>query len=52
MSALSNIRNSLSSSGSSIIVGLLIFGLVATFGGFLGDGNIVSRDSILSVNGK
>ena len=28
MSALSNIRNSLSSSGSSIIVGLLIFGLV------------------------
>ena len=52
MSALSNIRNTLSSSGSSIIVGLLIFGLVATFGGFLGDGNIVSRDSILSVNGK
>ena len=52
MSALSNIRNSLSSSGSSIIVGLLIFGLVATFGGFLGDGNIASRDSILSVNGK
>ena len=52
MSALSNIRNSLSSSGSSIIVGLLIFGLVATFGGFLGDGNIASRNSILSVNGK
>ena len=52
MSALSNIRNSLSSSGSSIIVGLLIFGLVATFGGFLGDGNIASRDGILSVNGK
>ncbi len=52
MSALSNIRNSLSSSGSSIIVGLLIFGLVATFGGFLGDGNIASRDAILSVNGK
>ena len=52
MSALSNIRNSLSSSGSSIIVGLLIFGLVATFGGFLNDGNISSQDNILTVNGK
>jgi len=37
MSALQNIRKGLSSTGSSIIVAVLIFGLVATFGGFLSD---------------
>ena len=37
MSALQNIRKGLSSTGSSIIVAVLIFGLVATFGGFLTD---------------
>ena len=52
MSALSNIRNNLSSSGSSIIVGIIIFGLVATFGGFLGEGSAFSSNNILSVNGK
>ena len=52
MSALSSIRNGLTSSGSSIIVGIIIFGLVATFGGFLGEGSVLSNNSILSVNGK
>ena len=52
MSALSNIRNNLTSSGSSIIVGIIIFGLVATFGGFLGEGSAFSSNNILSVNGK
>ena len=32
MSALDNIRKGLSSSGSTLIVGILIVGLVATFG--------------------
>jgi hypothetical protein len=41
MSALSSIRNGLTSSGSSIIVGIIIFGLVATFGGFLGEGSVL-----------
>ncbi len=52
MSALSNIRNGLTSSGSSIIVGIIIFGLVATFGGFLGEGSVLSNNSILTINGK
>ncbi len=52
MSALSSIRNGLTSSGSSIIVGIIIFGLVATFGGFLGEGSVLSNSSILTVNGK
>ena len=52
MSALSSIRNGLTSSGSSIIVGIIIFGLVATFGGFLGEGSVLSNNSILTVNGK
>ena len=52
MSALSSIRNGLTSSGSSIIVGIIIFGLVATFGGFLGEGSVLSNNSVLSVNGK
>ena len=52
MSALSSIRNGLTSSGSSIIVGIIIFGLVATFGGFLGEGSVLSNNSILTINGK
>ncbi len=51
MSALQNIRKGLSSSGSSIIVAILIFGLVATFGGFLTDPS-APANSPLSVNGK
>ena len=52
MSALSSIRNGLTSSGSSIIVGIIIFGLVATFGGFLGEGSVLSNNSVLSINDK
>ena len=51
MSALQNIRKGLSSTGSSIIVAVLIFGLVATFGGFLSDPSAPSS-SPLKVNGK
>ncbi len=51
MSAISNIRKNLSSTGSSIIVGLIVFVLVATFGGFIGNSNISSNE-IFSVNGK
>ncbi len=51
MSALQNIRKGLSSTGSSIIVAVLIFGLVATFGGFLTDPTSPSN-SPLKINGK
>ena len=51
MSALQNIRKGLSSTGSSIIVAVLIFGLVATFGGFLTDPSAPSNSS-LKINGK
>jgi len=51
MSALQNIRTGLSSTGSSIIVAILIFGLVATFGGFLTDPSAPSS-SPLKVNSK
>ena len=51
MSALQSIRKGLSSTGSSIIVAVLIFGLVATFGGFLTDPS-APANSPLSVNGK
>jgi len=51
MSALQSIRKGLSSSSSSIIVAILIFGLVATFGGFLTDPS-APTNSPLSVNGK
>ena len=51
MSALQNIRKGLSSTGSSIIVVVLIFGLVATFGGFLSDPS-APTNSPLKVNGK
>ena len=37
MSAISNIRKNLSSTGSTIIVGFIVFVLVATFGGFIGN---------------
>lgn len=52
MSALSNIRNGLNSSGSSIIVGILIFGLVATFGGFIGSSGSLIGNEVFSVKGK
>ena len=51
MSALQNIRKGLSSTGSSIIVAVLIFGLIATFGGFLTDPSAPSN-SPLKINGK
>ena len=51
MSALQNIRKGLSSTGSSIIVAVLIFGLVATFGGFLTDPSAPSNTP-LKINGK
>ena len=51
MSALQSIRKGLSSSSSSIIVAILIFGLVATFGGFLTDPS-APANSPLTVNGK
>lgn len=51
MSALQNIRTGLSSTGSSIIVAILIFGLVATFGGFLTDPSAPSS-SAMKVNSK
>ncbi|MFL2733701.1 MAG: peptidylprolyl isomerase [Gammaproteobacteria bacterium] len=51
MSALQNIRSGLSSTGSSIIVAILIFGLVATFGGFLTDPSAPSS-SPLKINSK
>ena len=51
MSALQKIRKGLSSTGSSIIVAVLIFGLVATFGGFLTDPSAPSN-SPLKINGK
>ena len=51
MSALQNIRKGLSSTSSSLIVAILIFGLVATFGGFLTDPSAPSN-SPLKINGK
>ena len=51
MSALQNIRKGLSSTSSSLIVAVLIFGLVATFGGFLTDPSAPSS-SPLKINGK
>tara|TARA_Y100000816_G_scaffold17550_1_gene11495 strand:+ start:2829 stop:4628 length:1800 start_codon:yes stop_codon:yes gene_type:complete len=51
VSALQNIRKGLSSTSSSLIVAVLIFGLVATFGGFLTDPSAPSS-SPLKINGK
>ena len=51
MSALQNIRKGLSSTSSSLIIAVLIFGLVATFGGFLTDPSAPSS-SPLKINGK
>ncbi len=52
MSALDNIRRGLSSSGSTLIVGILIVGLVATFGNFLGTDNAFSNQKVLEINGQ
>ncbi|MFL2753111.1 MAG: SurA N-terminal domain-containing protein [Gammaproteobacteria bacterium] len=52
MSALDNIRKGLSSSGSTLIVGILIIGLVATFGNFLGTDNAFSNQKVLEINGQ
>ncbi len=52
MSALENIRKGLSSSGATLIVGILIVGLVATFGNFLGTDNALSNQKVLEINGQ
>ena len=52
MSALENIRKGLSSSSSTIIVGIIIVGLVATFGNFLGTDNAFSNQNVLEINGQ
>ena len=52
MSALENIRKGLSSSGATLIVGILIVGLVATFGNFLGTDNAFSNQKVLEINGQ
>ena len=52
MSALENIRKGLYSSGSTLIVGILIVGLVATFGNFLGTDNAFSNQKVLEINGQ
>ena len=52
MSALENIRKGLSNSGSTLIVGILIIGLVATFGNFLGTDNAFSNQKVLEINGQ
>ncbi len=52
MSTLENIRKGLSSSGSTLIVGILIVGLVATFGNFLGTDNAFSNQKVLEINGQ
>ena len=51
MSAISNIRKNLNSTGSTIIVGFIVFVLVATFGGFIGNSNL-GGNIIFSVNGE
>ena len=45
-------RKGLSSSGSTLIVGILIVGLVATFGNFLGTDNAFSNQKVLEINGQ
>ena len=51
MWAISNIRKNLNSTGSTIIVGFIVFVLVATFGGFIGNNNL-GDNVIFSVNGE
>ena len=51
MSAISTIRKNLNSTGSTIIVGFIVFVLVATFGGFIGNSNL-GGNIIFSVNGE
>jgi len=52
MSALENIRKGLSSSGSTLIVGILIVGLVATFGNFFFFFYAFSDQKVLEINGQ
>ena len=52
MSALENIRKGLSSSSSTLIVGIIIVGLVATFGNFLGTDNSLGNQKVLEINGQ
>ena len=51
MSAISNIRKNLNSTSSTIIVGFIVFVLVATFGGFIGNNNL-GDNVIFTVNGE
>lgn len=51
MSAISNIRKNLSSTGSTIIVGFIVFVLVATFGGFIGNSG-TGNNVAFTVNGE
>ena len=51
MSAISNIRKNLNSTGSTIIVGFIVFVLVATFGGFIGNNNL-GDNIVFTVNGE
>ena len=51
MSAISNIRKNLNSTGSTIIVGFIVFVLVATFGGFIGNNNL-GENIVFTVNGE
>ena len=51
MSAISNIRKNLNSTGSTIIVGFIVFVLVATFGGFIGNNNL-GESVVFTVNGE
>ena len=51
MSAISNIRKNLNSTGSTIIVGFIVFVLVATFGGFIGNNNL-GENVVFTVNGE
>ena len=51
MSVISNIRKNLNSTGSTIIVGFIVFVLVATFGGFIGNNNL-GENVVFTVNGE
>ena len=51
MSAISNIRKNLNSTGSTIIVGFIVFVLVATFGGFIGNNNL-GENVVFTINGE
>ena len=51
MSVISNIRKNLNSTGSTIIVGFIVFVLVATFGGFIGNNNL-GENVVFTINGE